>query len=74
MIVVNCPLKQDEIIKMVEDIEIENKKEFRFVKKQGMKIYFDSDYSDVQKACSAIKQEIKKSDLGKVLYFNVVEE
>lgn len=74
MIVVNCPLKQDEIIKMVEDIEIENKKEFRFVKKQGMKIYFESDYSDVQKACSTIKQEIKNSDLGKVLYFNVVEE
>lgn len=74
MIVVNCPLKQDEIVKMVEDIEIENKKEFKFVKKQGMKIYFESDYSDADKACATIKKVIKESELGRVLYFNVVEE
>lgn len=74
MIVVNCPLKQDEIVKIVEGIEIENRKEFKFVKKQGMKIYFESDYRDVEKACSIIKKGIKESQLGKALYFNVVSE
>lgn len=74
MIVVNCPLQQDEIVKMVENIEIENKKEFKFVKKQGMKIYFESNYSDIEKACLTIKKKIKETELGKVLYFNVVSE
>ncbi|AQR93160.1 hypothetical protein [Clostridium saccharoperbutylacetonicum] len=74
MVVVNCPLKQDDIIKIVENIEIESKKEFKFIKKQGIKIYFESNYSDMEKACLIIKKEIKESELGKVLYFNVVEE
>lgn len=74
MIVVNCPLKQDDIIEIVENIEIENKKVFRFAKKQAIKIYFESDYSDMEKACSLIKKEIKDTQLGRALYFNVVAE
>ncbi|EKQ51522.1 MULTISPECIES: hypothetical protein [unclassified Clostridium] len=73
MIVVNCPLKQDDIIKIVENIEIENKKVFKYAKKQAIKIYFESDYNNVE-ACSIIKKVIKESELGKVLYFNVVAE
>jgi len=74
MIVVNCPLKQDEIIQIVENVQIENSKPFKFSKKQGIKIYFESDYNDMEKACSTIKKEIKETELGKVLYFNVVSE
>ena len=74
MIVVNCALRQEDIIEMVENIEIENNKGFKFIKKQGIKLYFESDFSDMKNACSTIKQTIKGSDWGKVLYFNVVTE
>ena len=74
MIVVNCPLKQDDIIKIVENIEIENKKVFKFIKKQTIKIYFECDYSDMEKACLIVKKEIKDTQLGRALYFNVVVE
>ncbi|WP_297418058.1 hypothetical protein [Clostridium sp.] len=74
MIVVNCPLKQDDIIKIVENIEIENKQVFKYAKKQSIKIYFESDYNNNEEACSIIKKVIKESELGKVLYFNVVAE
>ncbi|PRR83002.1 hypothetical protein [Clostridium vincentii] len=73
MILVNCPLKQEEIIKMVENIEIGNKKQFKFCKKQGITLCFKSDFSDGKLACSTIKQTIKSTDWGKVVYFNVVE-
>lgn len=74
MIIVNCALRQEDIIDIVETIEFENEKAFNFIKKEGIKLYFESNFSDEKNACSTIKQTIKNSDWGKVLYFNVVEE
>jgi len=71
MIIVNCALRQDDIIGIVENIEIENEKVFKFSKKQGLQIHFECNFSDAQKAASVAKQAIKDTELGKALFFNV---
>ena len=40
MIIVNCALRQDDIIEIVENLEIENKKVFKYVNKAGIRIFF----------------------------------
>jgi hypothetical protein len=74
MLVVNCALKQDEVIKVVETIEVEGATPFKFVKKQGLKLYFESGMSDTEKAIALVKKTIKASSFGSVLYFSVVSE
>ena len=74
MIVINCALKQNDIIDIVEKIEIENEKVFKFVKKQGIKLFFESTYKDDEKACSTIKSTIKSAPFGSALFFNVLSE
>ncbi len=71
MIVVNCALRQDDIIKIVEDTEFEGKKAFKFNKKQGIQIHFDADVSDQAAAAKAVKSSIKATEFGKALFFNV---
>ena len=58
MVVVNCALRQDDIINIVEGLEIEGQKPFKFNSKQGLQIFFDSTYGDDTKAASIIKSEI----------------
>lgn len=74
MIVINCALMQNEIIKIVENIDIDNEKPLKFIKKQGIKMYFDGDLKNTTSACSVIKSAIKSTPVGKALYFNVVIE
>ncbi|HCW54564.1 MAG TPA: hypothetical protein DG753_12705 [Clostridium sp.] len=74
MILVNCALSQDEIIKIVEDIEIDGQKPFKFKNKQGLKLHFDSTYGDDAKAAGLIKSHIKSTPLGKALFFSVYAE
>ncbi|WP_297424247.1 hypothetical protein [Clostridium sp.] len=74
MIIVNCALRQDDIIQIVENIEIENQKVFKYVKKEGLKIIFDSSYGDDQKAAPIVKQAIKDTPFGKALFFNVTAQ
>ncbi len=72
MIVVNCALRQDDIIGIVEGAEFEGKKPFKFNKKQGIQIHFDAvDVSDEQAAAKAVKAAIKATEFGKALFFNV---
>ena len=71
MIIVNCALRQDDIIAIVENIEVENEKVFKFVKKQGLQIHFECTLSDVQNAVAIAKTAIKNTELGKALFFNV---
>jgi len=71
MIIVNCALRQDDIISIVENVEVENEKVFKFVKKQGLQIHFECSLSDQQQATSIAKQAIKDTELGKALFFNV---
>ena len=72
MIVVNCALRQDDIIGIVENIEVENEKVFKFVKKQGLQISFDCSLSDQSNVAALVKKEIKGTELGKALFFSVV--
>lgn len=74
MIVVNCALKQTDIVKVVEDIELDNMKVFKFVKKEGIKLYFESTLEDDEKAVAIIKKAIKSAKFGSALLFNVLSE
>jgi len=71
MVVVNCALRQDDIIEIVENTQVENEKVFKYVKKEGLKIIFESALGDDQKSAGIIKQAIKDTSLGKALFFNV---
>lgn len=71
MILVNCALRQDDIIAIVEGMEFEGKKPFKFNKKQGIQLYFDADVTDTAAAVKAVKSGIKATELGKALFFNV---
>lgn len=74
MIIVNCALKQNDVIKVVEDIEVDNEKPFKYVKKQGLKLFFESKLEDTEKACSAIKKSIRSTSFGNSLYFSVTPQ
>ena len=74
MIIVNCALRQDDIVSIVENIEVENEKVFKFVKKQGLLIHFDCSLTDSQNAASIAKKTIKDTEVGKALFFNVVAQ
>lgn len=74
MIVVNCALKQSEIIEIVENIKVNDENPFKYKEKKGIKMYFISNYSNGGEACTLIKTEIKKSNFGSALLFNVAEE
>ena len=71
MIIVNCALRQDDIIGIVENLEVENEKVFKFVKKQGLQLHFDCSLSDQNNAASIVKNQIKATELGKALFFSV---
>jgi len=74
MIVVNSPLRQNEIIEVVEQIEIDGAKPFKLIKKQGLKVCFDSTLESADEAFAIIKKEIRKTDFGNVIYFSITEE
>ena len=74
MIIVNCALRQDDIISIVENIEVENEKVFKFVKKQGLQIHFECSLSDATNAAAIAKKAIKDTELGKALFFNVTAQ
>lgn len=71
MIIVNCALRQDDVVGIVEGIEVENEKVFKFVKKQGLQLHFDCSLSDAENAVSIAKKTIKDTELGKALFFSV---
>jgi hypothetical protein len=74
MIIVNCALRQDDIVGIVENIEVENEKVFKFVKKQGLQLHFDCSLSDAQNAVTIAKKTIKGTELGKALFFSVTAQ
>lgn len=69
MIVVNCALMQDEIIKMVESI---SKYNFIYSKTEGIRLFFKTDAPDLNEAAKLVKSTIKATEIGKALYLNVV--
>lgn len=71
MLIVNCALRQDDIIEILENIEIENVKPFKFLKKEGIQIHFESTCINTEDACAVVKKIIKETPIGKTLFFNV---
>lgn len=71
MVLVNCALRQDDIIKIVEGLEVNGEKPFKFKSKQGLQILFDSTYGDDTEAASFVKKSIKATEVGKALFFSV---
>lgn len=69
--IVNCALRQDDIISIVENIEVENEKVFKFVKKQGLQIHFDCSLSNDKDPAGIAKKAIKETEVGKALFFSV---
>ena len=73
MVMVNSALRQKDVIEIVESIEIENKKVFKFIYRKGIRIFFECNYSDMKKACHIVKWAIINTKVGQVLFFNVVD-
>lgn len=71
MIIVNSALMQDKIIKIIESIE---DPKFTFVKKQGLKIYFETDMEDREEAAKIAKAKIKADPVAGSLLFSVKTE
>lgn len=68
MIYVNCPLKQDYVIELVEGI---SEYHFTLKEKKGMQLCFETDCGNAEEAVALVKKTIKATDVGKVLYFTV---
>jgi len=74
MIIVNCALRQDDIIKIVESITIENINIFKHVTSEGIRIFFRCNYFlHKEKACNMAHTAISNTPLGKALQFNVID-
>ena len=71
MIIVNSPLMQEEIKAILEGIE--NPK-FKFIKKSGIRLYFETDSTDLDEAALIAKAEIKKHPQASTIYFSVKAE
>lgn len=74
MIIVNCALRQDDIVSIVENIEVGGEKPYKFVKKQGLQIHFDCSLSADQDPAGIAKKAIKDTEVGKALFFNVAAQ
>ena len=59
MILVNCAWRQDDIIKAVESVTLDEQNVFKFVKVEGIRIFFDTFMEDI-KGVKMIKNAIKK--------------
>lgn len=71
MILVNCAWRQADIIKVIEDVQIEGKFIFKLNKIEGIRMFFDSDI-DIIKGTQEAKNAIKKIPGYQALFFDVV--
>lgn len=71
MVVVNCALRQDDIVSIVENIEVGGAKPYKFVKKQGLQIHFNCELGADQDPAGTVKKAIKATEVGKALFFSV---
>lgn len=72
MIYVSCPAKQDYIIKCLESTK-DDGIEFKYVDKKGIKMSFDVNIDDLDKAVDIAKKAIKSTEFGSVLFFQVTK-
>ncbi len=71
MIIVNCAWRKEDIIKAVESINVNDKHAFKYVKNEGIRLFFDTDIEDLQ-AVRLAKTAIKSIPGSDALVTNVV--
>ena len=71
MVLVSCPLKQNDIIKLIEEYKVNDENLFSFKSRKGVQLYFDSKLND-DEACFIIKNIIKSYKYSPALMYNVV--
>jgi hypothetical protein len=71
MILVNCAWRQDDIIKVIESVRLDNQNVFKVVKVEGIRIFFDTLLEDM-KGISVIKESIKKIPGYQALVIDIV--
>lgn len=71
MIIVNSPIMQKQIIKVVEAI---SDPKFTYQKTDGIRIYFNTEAEDKDEACKIVKAAIKKDPMGGALVLTVKSE
>lgn len=71
MIIVNSPLMHDKII---ETLENSTEPSYTFQKKEGIKLYFETDMEDQEEAAALAKQMIKKATQNLIVFSVRTEE
>lgn len=71
MIIVNSPIMQDKIIEILESSD---KGDFKFNKKEGIRIYFETSIENKEEAAKIAKSEIKNNPISGALIFKVKTE
>lgn len=72
MLLVNCPLMQYDVIGEVEKYTLNGEKVFSFVRKDGIKLYFNTSIDDEWKACKLISKIIRGMKFSSAIMFHVV--
>lgn len=71
MILVNCAWRQADIIKAVESVRLDDQNVFKFVKVEGIRIFFDTFLEDI-KGIKLISKSIKSIPGYQALCINIV--
>lgn len=69
MVIVVCPLMHDKIIEIVEGIPNGN---YKFIKKEGINLYFEIGSMLDEDAAKIIKSALKSNSISKALMFKVL--
>ncbi|EHJ00977.1 hypothetical protein CDLVIII_4466 [Clostridium sp. DL-VIII] len=71
MILVNCVWRQEDIIKAVESVKVDDKNVFRSVKVEGFRMFFETIVDDMQ-GIKMIKAAIKEIPGYEALFIDIV--
>ncbi len=69
MVIVVCPLMHGKIIEIVEGIPNTN---YKFIKKEGINLYFEIGSMLEEDAAKIIKSALKSNSISKALMFKVL--
>lgn len=70
MIIVSSPLKRDFFKEYVSELKM-GEDTFTFEKETGIKLYFSTTAEDKEAAVRFLKDTLRKTELGRALYFIV---
>lgn len=72
MIYISCGLNQEFIIDLLEKSNEEGIT-YKYVNKTGIKLAFETNTEDLDKAMAVAKQLIKGTQIGSVMYFQITK-